>query len=216
MKKRALLVDDESKSRITLHSFLSKYCPTVEVVGEADGVLRGLKSIAELKHDVVFLDIEMNDGTGFDLLQKVPKVDFEIVFVTAFNQYAIKAFRYSAIDYLLKPIDGEDLSKAISRVEEKKKNNIGSENIDFLKKQLKDTRRNVINVCKKNGIPVFEKNINVENTNFQRSTIDIKLSGTDSKMKYDLKWEEDEHNLNLIKSFLKFLKTMLIKMEKKI
>lgn len=116
MKKRALIVDDESKSRITLRSFLSKYCPSIELVGEADGVDSGLKSIKELNPEVLFLDIEMNDGTGFDLLQKVPKVDFEIVFVTAFNQYAIKAFRYSAIDYLLKPINPEELIQAVAKL----------------------------------------------------------------------------------------------------
>lgn len=117
IQKRALLVDDESKSRIALRSFLTKYCPSVEIVGEAEGVQSGLKKIAELSPDVLFLDIEMNDGTGFDLLEQlVKKVDFEVIFVTAFNQYAIKAFRYSAIDYLLKPINPEELIQAVSKL----------------------------------------------------------------------------------------------------
>ncbi|MFK7952692.1 MAG: LytR/AlgR family response regulator transcription factor [Ekhidna sp.] len=114
--KRAILVDDESKSRTALRSFLTKYCPRVEIVGEADGVKKGLEKIAELNPDVVFLDIEMNDGTGFDLIEQLPKMNFEIIFVTAFNQYAIKAFRYSAIDYLLKPVNPEELVQAVAKL----------------------------------------------------------------------------------------------------
>lgn len=116
IRKRAVLVDDESKSRIALNSFLSKYCPSIEVVGEAEGVQSGLQKVADLVPGVLFLDIEMNDGTGFDLLERLPKVDFEVIFVTAFNEYAIKAFRYSAIDYLLKPINPEELIQAVSRL----------------------------------------------------------------------------------------------------
>ena len=116
MKKRAILIDDETKSRTALGSFLSKYCPTIEAVGEADGVVSGLEAIQNLKPDVVFLDIEMNDGTGFDLLERLSNVEFEVIFVTAFNQYAIKAFRYSAIDYLLKPVNPEELVQAVNKL----------------------------------------------------------------------------------------------------
>jgi two-component system, LytTR family, response regulator len=116
IKKRALLIDDETKSRTALHSFLSKYCPSIEIVGEADGVKKGLESIALLAPDVLFLDIEMNDGTGFDLIERLPKINLEIIFVTAFNQYAIKAFRYSAIDYLLKPVNPEELIQAVAKL----------------------------------------------------------------------------------------------------
>lgn len=116
MKKSTILVDDESKSRTALRSFLTKYCPTIEIVGEAEGVKTGLEKIAELNPDVVFLDIEMNDGTGFDLIEQLPKATCEIIFVTAFNQYAIKAFRYSAIDYLLKPVNPEELVQAIAKL----------------------------------------------------------------------------------------------------
>lgn len=116
IKKRALLIDDETKSRTTLCSFLSKYCPSIEIVGEADGVKKGLESITLLAPDVLFLDIEMNDGTGFDLIEQLPKINLEIIFVTAFNQYAIKAFRYSAIDYLLKPVNPEELIQAVAKL----------------------------------------------------------------------------------------------------
>lgn len=116
IKKRALLVDDESKSRTALRSFLSKYCPTIDIVGEAEGVKSGLEKIEELTPDVIFLDIEMNDGTGFDLIEQLPAINCEIIFVTAFNQYAIKAFRYSAIDYLLKPVNPEELIQAVAKL----------------------------------------------------------------------------------------------------
>ena len=116
IRKKAILIDDEAKSRTALGSFLSKYCPSVELVGEADGVKSGLQIIAQTSPDVVFLDIEMNDGTGFDLLEKISNPSFEVIFVTAFNQYAIKAFRFSAIDYLLKPVNPEDLIQAVSKL----------------------------------------------------------------------------------------------------
>ncbi len=116
IRKRAILVDDETKSRTALSSFLSKYCPTIEIMGEADGVNTGLEVIERQKPDVLFLDIEMNDGTGFDLLEQLSNVDFEVIFVTAFNQYAIKAFRYSAIDYLLKPVNPEELVQAVTKL----------------------------------------------------------------------------------------------------
>lgn len=115
-KKRAILVDDEKKSRTAISSFLTKYCPTIEIVGEADGVKTGLRAIEEHKPDVIFLDIEMNDGSGFDLIEQLTNMPFEVIFVTAFNQYAIKAFRYSAIDYLLKPVNPEELIQAVSKL----------------------------------------------------------------------------------------------------
>lgn len=116
IKKRAILIDDESKSRTALGSFLSKYCPTIEVIGEAEGVKSGLELIESSNPDVIFLDIEMNDGTGFDLVHQLGNSKYEIIFVTAFNQYAIKAFRYSAIDYLLKPVNPEELIQAVAKL----------------------------------------------------------------------------------------------------
>lgn len=121
MKKRAVLIDDESKSRIALRSFLDKYCPSVEVVGEADGVETGMACIQKEAPDVAFLDIEMKDGTGFDLIEQNTGPQPEIVFVTAYNQYAIQAFRCSAIDYLLKPVNPEELVKAVHKLTDKNK-----------------------------------------------------------------------------------------------
>lgn len=122
-KKKAILVDDESKSRIALGSFLSKYCPTIEIIGEAEGVRSGLELIESSNPEVIFLDIEMNDGTGFDLVEQLDNTKCEIIFVTAFNQYAIKAFRYSAIDYLLKPVNPEELVQAVSKLSDESRIN---------------------------------------------------------------------------------------------
>lgn len=120
-KLKAVIIDDIEKARVALLSDLDDYCPSIEVVGQASGVVTGLDAIASLKPDIVFLDIKMADGSGFDLLEKWMKVgnyDFHVIFTTAYDEYAIRAFRYSAVDYLLKPVDPEELIAATARVEQ--------------------------------------------------------------------------------------------------
>ncbi len=114
--KRTIIIDDEEKSRATLSSFIIKYCPLLQIVDMADGVENGVASIKKNAPDVVFLDIEMDDGTGFDVIEGVKGLTFDLIFVTAYNQYALKAFRYSAIDYLLKPINPEELIQAVNKL----------------------------------------------------------------------------------------------------
>ncbi|MBI2280289.1 MAG: response regulator transcription factor [Bacteroidetes bacterium] len=113
---KAIIIDDEESGRKTVRNFIEKYTPDVEVVDEADNVKNGLFSILSNKPDVVFLDVRMPDGTGFDLLEKLPKINFKIIFVTAYEQHAIKAFKYSAIDYLLKPVNPDDFIEAINKL----------------------------------------------------------------------------------------------------
>jgi two-component system LytT family response regulator len=112
---RTLLIDDEGHVRRTLSGLIGHFCPTIALVGEADGVENGMQAIRKLKPDLVLLDIKMGDGTGFDLLKKIDSIDFKIIFITAYEQYAVQAFKYSAIDYILKPIDPEDLVQAVDR-----------------------------------------------------------------------------------------------------
>ncbi len=112
---KAVIIDDESKSRNTLREMLGRYCVNVNVIAEADGVETALQMMKNLNPDIVFLDIRMNDGTGFDFLKKLPEKDFNLVFTTAYDQYAIQAIRYSALDYLLKPIDAEELKMAVEK-----------------------------------------------------------------------------------------------------
>jgi two-component system LytT family response regulator len=119
-KIRALIVDDETNNRENLRLALQAYCQEVEVVGEADSALSAMDRIKEVSPDLVFLDIAMPMGSGFDLLESLPKIDFDIIFVTAFDQYAIRAIKFAAVDYLLKPIDALELKKAVDRVQSKR------------------------------------------------------------------------------------------------
>ncbi len=115
---RAVVIDDIEKFRKNLIQDLHDYCDHIEVVGEGDGVINGAKIINETKPDLVFLDIQINQGTAFDLLEVIGDVDFKIIFTTASDEYAIKAFKLSAIDYLLKPIDADELQAAVKKFEE--------------------------------------------------------------------------------------------------
>ena len=118
MNLKTIIVEDEQTSREILKSYLSKYCPTVEVVGEAENIDEALVLIRNNKLDMVFLDVEMPYGSGFDLLEKLGNTDFEVVFVTAYNQYAIDALNKHASYYLLKPISIDELIKAVDYVTE--------------------------------------------------------------------------------------------------
>jgi len=113
---KAFIVDDEFQSRTLLHKLLQQHLPDVQLVGEAGTVCKGLLGIKEKNPDIVFLDIQMNGETGFDLLNQLSDINFDLIFTTAFDNYAIKAFRFNAIDYLLKPIVPEELVEAVKKV----------------------------------------------------------------------------------------------------
>lgn len=113
---RAVIIEDEKTSRDSLRSLLDRYCGEVEIIGEADGVRKGIQLIREKKPEVVFLDIQMPDGSGFRLLEEVRDEPFEVIFTTAFDQFAIKAIKYSALDYLLKPINPTELVTAVEKL----------------------------------------------------------------------------------------------------
>lgn len=112
----AVVIDDEEKSRKVLIRLIHEITDDVKIVGEAGSVNDGFIVVNQLNPDLIFLDIEMLDGTGFDLLEKFAETKFDIIFTTAYDQYAILAFKYSAIDYLLKPINIDELENAIYRV----------------------------------------------------------------------------------------------------
>lgn len=115
---RIVLVDDDDVIRDNLRTMLSMYSPENTVVAEANGVKAGIACIREYKPDLVLLDVEMKDGTGFDLLSFYGHIDFKIIFVTGHDVYAIKAFKISAIDYVLKPVDPQDLVAALKKAEQ--------------------------------------------------------------------------------------------------
>lgn len=112
----AIIIDDESKSRAALKALLNRYAPEVEVLGEADGFSTGIEMIKKYHPDVVFLDIQMPDGSGFRLLEEVGEINFDVIITTAYNEFAIKAIRFSALDYLMKPIVPEELAAAVSKL----------------------------------------------------------------------------------------------------
>jgi two-component system LytT family response regulator len=112
----AIIVDDESKSRLTLATLLEKYCTNINVVAEASNIPAAIEAIQYHKPAIIFLDIQLQDGNGFDLLNQLGKIQSNIIFTTAYDEYAVKAFRFSAIDYLLKPIDPDQLTAAIKKV----------------------------------------------------------------------------------------------------
>lgn len=112
---KAVIIEDEPLSRETLKSLLTDFCENVAVVGMAGNVQEGITLLETVKTDVVFLDIELQTGSGFDILKAIKKRDFEVIFTTAFEQYAIKAIKFSSIDYLLKPIDIEELQEAVEK-----------------------------------------------------------------------------------------------------
>jgi len=113
---RAVIIDDEQGGRDVLECLLEEFCPNVNVVGTADSISGGLEIIKRLQPNLVFLDIQMPYGSGFDLVNSIENRTFEVVFTTAYDNYAIQAIRCSALDYLLKPIKADELIEAVERV----------------------------------------------------------------------------------------------------
>ena len=133
---KAVLIDDELHCLSTLSILLKEYCPDVQVIEECRSALDGIQAIRAKKPDLVFLDIEMPGMNGFQLLEYFSEIPFAIVFTTSYDQYAIKAIRFSALDYLLKPIDPNELLSAVQKVQEGKQLPL-TEQFDLLLKQVK-------------------------------------------------------------------------------
>lgn len=115
---KILLIDNEREVRLILKDMVAVWSNGVHIIDEADGVASGVQKINSFQPDIVLLDVEMNDGTGFDLLKQLTNPSFQLIFTTAHNQYAIQAFKFSAIDYLLKPIDPVELNNALQKAAE--------------------------------------------------------------------------------------------------
>ncbi|MBK7181488.1 MAG: response regulator [Bacteroidetes bacterium] len=129
---KAIIVEDEKKGQEILSSLILKYCTDVEIIGMADNAEDAYLLIKKMKPDVVFLDIEMPKGNGFYLLEKFDKINFQIIFTTAYDNYAIKAIKYHALDYLLKPIDIDELKQAVENVKKALLKPENTRYIDFL------------------------------------------------------------------------------------
>jgi len=118
-KIRSIIIDDETANRSLLDNLLRKHCPSIEVIGMAASVKEGYTLITEQQPSLVFLDIRMPEQTGFDLLRLFEDIPFHLIFVTAFDEYAIKAFEFNAVDYILKPIDHAKLILSVNRAEKR-------------------------------------------------------------------------------------------------
>jgi two-component system, LytTR family, response regulator len=142
----AVIIDDDTNLRNGLRELLSFYAPDIKIIGEAEDVASGVEVIDRLKPQVVFLDIQLHDGTGFDVLEKIAqkngKTTSHIVFITAHEEYAIKAFRFSALDFLLKPVDPDELENVIGKIKKVLEKNDSYAHIDLL---LENIRKKVDN-----------------------------------------------------------------------
>ncbi len=146
-----ILIDDEKEARRNLRQLLNLSCPSAKVVGEANSVEEGIQLIRQCNPQIVFLDIQMGDGTGFDLLAHFTEPPFHVVFVTAYDQYAIKAFEYNAIDYLLKPIDINRLILAVKKIEGLNNKNQYFQQLSTLMDSLHHKRFEIITLQTQNG-----------------------------------------------------------------
>jgi two-component system, LytTR family, response regulator len=136
-KVKAVIIDDEPGNIVTLSELLKEYCPEISIEDKAANIITAEQAIYKHNPDLIFLDIEMPYGNAFDLLDKLSPVSFEVIFITAFNNYAIKAFKYAALDYILKPVNIGELKMAVTRALKRIKEKDVSNRIDFLLKNLR-------------------------------------------------------------------------------
>ncbi len=142
---KALVIDNEKNIRTTIIDLITAFCPQITSVAEADGVVSGLRKIHELQPDIVFTDVEMDDGTGMDMLSKLSEIKFQVIFITAHNKYAIDAFRFSAIDFLTKPINPDELAKSVQKAESNIKNKLFLEQVAVMnEKNLTKSEKKIV------------------------------------------------------------------------
>jgi two-component system, LytTR family, response regulator len=137
MKYKAVIVEDEIRSRDFLKNLVEEFCPQLNIEGTASNVEEAVALINSQSPDIVFMDIEMQTGTGFDVLQQVNRRDFHAIFTTAYDHYAIKAIKFSAVDYLLKPINLEELQQAVGKAVHNLEQKAESSKIDLLIRNLR-------------------------------------------------------------------------------
>lgn len=142
---KAIIIDDELSGREVLKKLVELNCPEVTIVNTLNSIETGLEAIRQDKPDLVFLDIQMPNASGFDLLNQLDKIDFEIIFVTAHDAYAIKAFKYSAVDYLLKPIKVSELIEAVTKAKDRLEKNHSGDNIRFMLDKVSPAKKVLLN-----------------------------------------------------------------------
>lgn len=140
---RTLIIDDEKRNRLRLIGMIENNFPNISIIGEADGVKSGLETIQKLRPELVLLDIKLMDGDAFDLLQRIDNIFFKIIFITAYEEYALKAFKFSALDYLLKPVLIDELKIALGRAENQILNELKLQ-VSSLQSNLKSPKNKTI------------------------------------------------------------------------
>jgi two-component system LytT family response regulator len=213
MSLRTIIIDDEPDSVKLLQLQLTQYCPHVEVVGSYTEIDSALTGIETLHPDLLFLDIEMPVMNGFEMLEKVLHMDFCIVFVTAYNQFALKAFRFNALDFLVKPVDTKELTEAVAKAERSMKPT--SAQLSMLQKQLRGEPVTRIAIPSQHGVSFIDLKeiVFVEaNSNYSKLVLTDKRIFIISKTLKDVQEVlEEEHflrvhrqyviNLNHVKQF---------------
>lgn len=144
---KAILIDDEISNLENLRTLLEKHCPQVTIMATAQNVNDAVNAIEKYLPHLVFLDIQMGEQTGFDVLKLLPKRNFEVIFVTAYDQYGIQAVKFAALDYLLKPIDIDELLNAVNKAEQKLATQIQNVQLDFLLQQIKKPETTVSKIA---------------------------------------------------------------------
>jgi two-component system LytT family response regulator len=159
-KLKAIIIDDEASSRHSLRQKIISNCENVEIIAECEGGEQGIKAIEESHPDIVFLDVEMPRMNGFTMLQQLQNRSFELIFTTAYDHYAIRAIRFSALDYLVKPVEIEELKAAMEMVWQKRKQNVTNARLETLLYNLANEKNqhNRIAIPSLEGLQFFEIN----------------------------------------------------------
>jgi len=145
MKKiKSIIVDDEPGNSENLQNLLARYCPQVEVLACIDNIHAAVETIVQQKPELIFLDIELIEGTGFDLLEMLPVKNFEVIFVTAFDKYALKAIKFCALDYILKPVNVKELVKAISLFDERRQEKYDNKRMQVLLENISASKKRIV------------------------------------------------------------------------
>jgi len=165
---RAIIIDDELSNLQNLQALLARHCPLVEVVASAQTRNDAIAHINQLQPDLLFLDIQLAESTGFEVLQAVRHQSFEVIFVTAFDRYGIQAIKFAALDYLLKPIDIDDLMQAVIKAEAKIKSKQTNQQLDLLLNQLQQGRHRPLKIA----LPQFKETRYVQTDHIRRCQAD--------------------------------------------
>ncbi len=155
MKKKALVIDDEKKTRELIANMINSFGLEIEAIPAGENVKSGIEAIRQHKPDLVFLDIQMPDGSGFDVLRAFDEKSFEVIFITAHQEYAIKAIKFSALDYILKPVDPEELETAVKRAVETR-NYPRESQFDALNHNLQHNQRRKLVLKTQESVHVIE------------------------------------------------------------